>query len=380
LYGRDLAGLNQALGTSFDDWFDAPRWQDRGAWDDYGKQNPFFAAWLNYNRYVVNRRLAQASREALLAGFPPEYIKYHQIPDTYIYGGDLGFSYVPNRITPLDFALSAGTGYGWTRYGVWYKSPHNVAQGGWSSGHDNTIVGEYQALSTSDDDAAEQLRYLFDHGVMGIHAMGWDVERYQETMTEAVRRLIAADRPRPGVTGGVGQVRAVTDGQRLYSLAAIGTGAERTGLLKSLTADGGWEGSVYVTPFKAHVAIEPLAAAEAVSLPWTTTLLDGFDGGSQLELTATAAGGTLVLEVLAGDQPLPGLTVRLPLATAPKAIRWTHRCQLPADGLRLRLRAEGVVTVRDLAVVRETARIAHLHRGIMDGRRHAGGVTFDTLP
>lgn len=380
LYGHDLAGLNAALSTPFADWFDAPRWQDRGAWDDYGKQNPYFAAWLNYNRYVINRRLAQASREALLAGFPPEYLKYHQIPDTYIYGGDLGFSYVPNRITPLDFALSSGTGYGWTRYGVWYQREHNVCQGGWSSGHDNTIVGEYQALSKSDDDAAAQLRYMFDHGVMGIHAMGWDVERYQETMTEAVRRLIAEDRPRPGVAGGVGQVRAVTDGNRRYAVAAIGTGDGRTGLLKSLAADGSWEGSVYVTPFKAHVEVEAIADLETVSLPWTSPVLDGLDGGCQLELTATASGGVLVAEVLAGEQPLPGLTVRLPLSPTSRTVRWTHRVQLPADGVRLRLRAETAAAVRALRLFRETARIAHLHRGIMAGQRHRGGVSFAVLP
>jgi hypothetical protein len=215
---------------------------------------------------------------------------------------------------------------------------------------------------------------------MGIHAMGWDVERYQETMTAAVRRLIAEDRPRPGVAGGVGQVRAVVDGDRPYAIAAIGSGPEHTGLLKSLAGDGSWEGSVYVSPFKAHVMVETVAAKSAVSLPWTSPVLDGFDGGSQLELTAMGQGGTLVCQVLAGDQPLPGLTVRLSLPAEPRPLRWTHRFQLPADGLRLRLRSDDGATVRELQVVRETAQIAHLHRGVMAGRRHAGGITFAILP
>jgi len=36
--------------------------------------------------------------------------------------------------------------------------------------------------------------------------------------------------------------------------------------------------------------------------------------------------------------------------------------------------------MQELQLLRETAQIAHLHRGNMTGQRHTGGVTFAVLP
>jgi len=389
MYGRSIEHLNAVLSTRFSpaNGFDAPRWQDRGPWDEYGRNNPYFNAWLNYNRCVVNRRLAEGVREALLAGFPPEIIKFHQIPDAYIRGGDLGFSKVPNRITPIDFALSCGTGYGFTRYGVWYRNKHNVVQGGWSSGHDAMVVGEYQALTPNADEAARQLEYMFNHGVMGVHCMGWRNRRFNETMAEAVKRLIAQDAPRPGAAGGVGQIRAYRRGDRRFNIAVIGAGNQHTGLLKSLTNDGAWEGSVYVAPFKAHIDIDVVTRKQRVDLQrgemFATGVLDGFDGGSQLEIVfeaASDAGGSMEFQVCHGDQPLPGLTKGIPVGRSARRVRIIHRFQLPTDGVRIRLVGRnGGVVLRNIGIYRHTACIAHVHRGVFEGRRHRGSITFDVL-
>jgi hypothetical protein len=129
LYGGDLAHLNDVMGTPFTSHFDAPRNLGRGAWDEMKDGNPFYEAWYFYNRQVINRRIANTFRESLLAGFPPEVIKSHQIPDSYAVASTKEFSSTQARITPVDYALSAGVGFGFTRYGVWYKRRHD----GWRS-------------------------------------------------------------------------------------------------------------------------------------------------------------------------------------------------------------------------------------------------------
>ena len=54
-----MARINTKFGTSFTDaTFDAPRNQGRGPWDAYLDANPFFAAWVEYNRQVVSMRIA----------------------------------------------------------------------------------------------------------------------------------------------------------------------------------------------------------------------------------------------------------------------------------------------------------------------------------
>ncbi|WPJ97120.1 hypothetical protein SH580_05290 [Coraliomargarita algicola] len=74
-YGSDLEAVLQARKGPDLIAFDAPRDTDRGRWDRYDSENPFFNDWVNYNRYVVNRRLADTFAQALLAGFPSEIIK-----------------------------------------------------------------------------------------------------------------------------------------------------------------------------------------------------------------------------------------------------------------------------------------------------------------
>ena len=123
-YSQQMLGLNEAgvkahYGLPATQKFDAPRNDNRGAWDVYDEKNPFFLDWSFYNRYVVNRRLADTFTQALLVGFPSELVKSHQIPDTFAIASTKGFSTVRNRITPVDYAMSAGVGFGYTRYGVW---------------------------------------------------------------------------------------------------------------------------------------------------------------------------------------------------------------------------------------------------------------------
>jgi hypothetical protein len=391
-YGRDLKGLNAALKTPFASYFDAPRAWDRGDWDAYAPDNPFYREWIAYNRYVVNRRLAQTFREALLAGFPPEIIKCHQIPDTYAIGNLQAFSAVTARFTPIDYALNAGTGYGFTRYGVWYNKPHDALQDAHAAGFDLMSLGEYQALTPDNTVAYEQLKFIAEHGGASVHCMLWPQEHdrgYNASMDYAVRRLIREDAPKPGVTGGVGQVRAVAVGNRRFDIACVGTGPAHTGLLKSLTADGAWEGTVYVVPFHAHVDVQPVAFQGTLRAGRGRVVcgpLDGLDSGSQIEIAfrarTAASPGALSIRVFRGDRELPGLQAQAAVVRNGRFYRYTLRVQLPVEDIRIVLapgkEASGI-TVDRLTVTRQTEKTPKLTKGVFTGQRHRGGVTFDLL-
>lgn len=394
LYGSDLGAMQAKLGTNFRDYCDVPRQEDRGDWDTYDKSNPFYTDWSNYNRYVVNRRLAVSYREALLAGFPPEIIKCHQIPDLYAVGDLAAFSTVTSRITPIDYAMAAGVGFGFTRYGVWYKRPHDALDGAKSSGFDSVTMGEYQALTADKEEAYNQLNHIFENGVASASCMLWpkDFDQgFNASMDYAIKRLIENDRPRPGVTGGVGQVRAYQQGSRRFNVAVIGTGSEHNGLLKSLDSAGEWEGSVYAVPFRAHENVKQLDAKPSLKLtskPYTLGPLKGLDSGEQIEIVFRArsrkASGNIIFDAasaIPGGKlvPLPGLNRRIAFGKDWKSCRIVLRVQLPVEDVVLQLMPSGTVELKDLAVYRETQMIAKPTRGIFTGQRHKGGITFDVL-
>ena len=389
VYGDDLAKLRQTLGLPEAEFFDAPRQWDRGDWDVTNPQNPLFREWVAYNRSVVCRRVAQTFREALLAGFPPEAITCHQIPDLYAIGDLKAFSKVVARITPVDWMLNSGVGYGFTRYGVWYNRPHDALQDANSAGFNMQTIGEYQALTPDAEAAYQQLRFIFEHGGYGVHCMKWPAgfdKGYNDTMAQAARRLVAEEKPRPGVTGGVGQVRAVTVENRRFNIACIGTG-QRTGLLKSLNADGTWEGSVYVVPFHAAVAVTALANIPAelrAGARWTSEALAGLDSGCQVEVSgwarAQGQGATLRIGVERDGVALSGLAQDVKLGAQWRFVRYVFRCQVPVEGLRMVLSSDAGVAFRDLQITREEEQTPKVVKGRFDGRAHRGGVTFAVLP
>lgn len=382
-----LAALNAVYGTDFSaSFFDAPRGKGRGDWDRYDPANPYFQAWFQYNARVISRRVAETWREALLAGLPPESITCHQIPDSYAISSLGAFSKPVSRITPIDWMLTAGTSYGFTRYSVWYQREQNCIQGAWSSGFGMVTLGEYSALATTNEDAYNQLRYLHEHGAMFIHCMWWPSawekgRGYNDTFKYALRRMAEEDRPRLGVTGGVTVCRSYEAGERRFDLVAIGTGPERTGLIKSVREDGSWEGSVYVAPFHAHVAIDPLFAQDQVVLGaqiLTTPDLTGLTSGSQLETTFQATGdGELRIDLLHEGQALPGQRLTL-LLQAGREYRVVHRFQNRFGPLRLVFAGTGGPLV-NLNVVRHRDCAARVREGEFVGTRHRGGVSFAVL-
>ncbi len=186
----------------------------------------------------------------------------------------------------------------------------------------------------------------------------------------------------------MGRVEAVTTNTQRYDIAVIGTGPQRTGLLKSLDERGQWQGSVYTVPFRSAITLATVRGNTRrqpdggiqMSYP-----LGDFDVGQQFHLTWAGTGpadGTVTLEVQREGTPLPGFATTLPCsADAPRQYRVVLRNQLPADGL------EVIVNLPpgfDLTASEEahviTERLARLHRGDETGNAHQGSIDFAVIP
>jgi len=391
LFGNDAA-LAERFGFTaahLDKQFDAPRDQNRGPWDAYDLKNELYAQWILYQRYVVNRRIADGYFAAVAAGFPPEVVKGHQIPDTYAVGSTETFSKRKARFTPVDYALTAGVGFGFTRYGVWFKRPQNMLKGAVTSGFRSVVMGEYQSLTPDVKLALDQLNHVFASGVTAIHVMHWPASHdkgFNAAMKTAIGRFLKDQRPRPGLAGGIGRVVPVTDGDRRYDIASLGTGADRTGLLKSLRDPGGWEGTVYSVPFRSAIRSRKLRER-----PQRTDgdgrryliELDAFDVGEQAEVTFRGSGppGDVRFTVLRDGAPLPGTAVKIPVTAEPRSHRFVLRSPLPAGDLELAVDLPaGFNLTEPVEARRHTEAVARLHRDQHEGSPHRGGIEFAVIP
>lgn len=389
LYGNDRALRERFRPTGKE--FDAPRNAGRGPWDRYDVGNPFYAEWIKYQRYVVNRRIADGFYAALAAGFPPEIIKSHQIPDTFAVGSTSTFSDRKARFTPVDYALTAGVGFGYTRYGVWFKKPRNMLKSASTSGFQSIAMGEYQSLTPNAALAYEQLVHLFENGVNSLHVMHWPASAdkgFNAAMKQAIAQFLKRQEPRPGVAGGVGKVVATRIGGQPVDIAVIGTGAQRTGLLKSLRADGSWQGAVYAVPFRSAIVTSKLRSRTRRNDDGgrrVETPLEIFDGAQAVEITfsGTAPDGSVVKwSVMRDDEPLPGYGSPLPTSPdQPRQYRIVLRNQLPSDGLSVVVDLpDGFREEQRLDARLHTERVARLHRDDFEGDAHRGSIDFALIP
>jgi hypothetical protein len=392
LYGEDLEKVLAARKGPSVQEFDAPRDTQRGAWDAYDTNNAFFNDWVFYNRYVVNRRLSDTFTQALLAGLPAEILRTHQIPDRYAIGTLDLFSERMVRITPIDYALTSGVGFGFTRFTVWFNKPNYAFKAGFSSGFDSITFGEYQALTSDQDLANEQLIHVWEKGANAIHAMKWPDSHdrgFNKTMRGAIENLVENyDRPRTAVTGGISQIKPYIHEDRRFNIAAIGQGANKRGLLKSLREDGTWEGSVYTVPFRTAITVQALKVESRISEKGLRVLevgpLKGLESGEQVVIhfiakSSTSSALRFDLRHQTGG-PLPGYGQVVAVGAEPRDYRFVLRTQLPADGLVLCIELPDGVVVEDATAQRETEEVARPHRDDHEGVPHQGGVAFDLLP
>lgn len=254
------------------------------------------------------------------------------------------------------------------------------------------LIGEYASLNPSLDKALGQLLYLREHGVSALHVMWWpeDLDRgYNAAQAGALRQMIAKhDKPKPGLAGGIAQVRAWRGGSEPFEIASLGTGSEHTGLLKSLRQDGSFEGSVYVVPFHAQVAVETLNEIPTLVIgvnPAKLATARGLRQGAVLETTFRIGklekSGTLSLNLLHDGVVLQDASVLLNELEEGQEVRVVHKVPLILEQLSLELvSTSGAGTIENLKVIRHQDQAINLTRNLMEGRRHQGGVTFALLP
>ena len=389
LYGN-IESINQIMGTSFTiDFFDAPRNLFRGEWDQYDFENLFFREWVEYNRVLVSRRVGTSYRECLLAGFPPEMIKSHQIPDSYVFKSIVGISEGKKRISPIDWLLTTGAGFGFSRYGTYYDREHNIGQGAYSSGFDNMLVGEYASLNASHQKSLDQLLYLRNHGVSTLHVMWWpsDLDKgFNKAQGSALREMISIhDTPRKGLAGGINEIRPWRGQRKSFDIASLGIGPSHTGLLKSLRKDGSFEGTVYAVPFHAHVNIEVLNEQKTTNLnPQTQELatIPHTRPGSVIEVSFKVNGKTdnLLIDFTHRGVKLSDKSIRVEQLKGGQQIRLVYKIPLLMDEIKLLASSDKNIIIEDLLVVHHQDQVINLAKKIMTGKRHQGGVTFACLP
>jgi hypothetical protein len=219
------------------------------------------------------------------------------------------------------------------------------------------------------------------------------------------------------VTGGTGQVRPVSyesgDRAERYNVVQLGNaetrqglvdvdlsgdeGPARSGLLKSVDADGAWTGTVYLTPFHAGVDVTPVAERDALTVTADGTavaLSDAvedetgwiFQHNDQIEITFEAAvdDGTADLEVAAyaDGARTPFDAVTFDVGESTRRFRYVVHNQLPLSDVEIRLRAgadDAEPSVTDLSVVAQRRETARKYFGDPLGTPHRGGVRFDVL-
>lgn len=392
-----LARINEKFGTSFANRaaIDPPRNQGRGAWDAYSNNNAYFRAWVDYSRSIINWRIATGKREALLAGFPPQILATHQIPPTEAVPAVLP----GRRITPIDWSLTSGAGFGATRFGAWYTQNPNWFRNATNMGHSMVVMGEYQALTTNQSVADAQLRHLFDNGGHVIHHLTWANEPFNLTAEQALLALDADHGPRPGTTGGIGQVRPVAfehDGAPVRSnIVQIGDGASTTGLLKGLRADGRWDGMAYIVPFHQRVlldAIEDGGSRTLAGTQYLTPLVEGLFSGDLIEVSFRARtndpdGRLTILATHDGIEHQRTRTV-YEIGSEWRSFRWEFSFGERMEPVRIIMNSgerdtpsgnQQSIQLEDFSIIVHRRAASRAEYGIFEGQPHRGGVRFDIL-
>ena len=390
--------INAIFGTNFTDRasIDAPRDSGRGAWDAYS--GDYFAEWTLYNRAIVSKRIMEAYREALLAGYPPESISAHQIPEGEAVAGFLGEAHT--RLTPIDVVLTCGTAYGGTRYGNLTRK-NNLVYNAHLMGHSNISLGEYGSLYENPKSAYNQLKSLWSNGLRMVHHITFN-DNQAKAEEEAIKMLMADNEPRPGYTGGTTNAVGVVQNGKNYNIIQIGGGANSasTGLLKSISATGKWEGTVYLVPFHTQMnasAIESLnTPVQGTENQFTTGKLDTIKNSDQVEITFAASKNgdarawvefaTYYKGCLVGDS-----TVTYELTNTLTPYRYVLSNQLYSSDLEVKVTfhteaGDGSMDAIRVEDLRGTLQTESCGFSYYDGNRahlankpHQGGVTFDLL-
>ena len=289
--------------------------------------------------------------------------------------------------------LADGTGYGGTRYGVWYKDNNSFFALADRSGHNNITLGEYSAMSTNKKDAYNQLKYMFDNGIVFTHVMQWagniaNGETMDKNEQYAIDKLQENEEPRSASSGGTGDICAYVNGETAFNIVEIGSKPESAGLLKSVNADGGFDGTVYLQPF--HAAVEVSEIAGKIAANGTGKLvyeirrgeINNLNYNDEVEIRLNAKPvrerGVITVKVYQGEYETPCVQYSFRVTCEETEYRYVLKDQTYLENCRIEIEYERV-NVSDGTVTLMYECAARKYYGELDPRPHKGGVSFDLM-
>ena len=386
-YGS-LANVNTKFGTPFTTHFDAPRDVGRAAWDVRDINNPFWKEWILFNRYVINFRLSESYALALSAGFPPESISSHQIPDLYTFFNlDNGNRELDEdtRITPVDYVASAEVNMGFTRFGINYTKPKSIFAAAYSTGYRQWGMGEYSFVNGSSAQNNAQMDFLNTNGCAWAHYLylGSDHSREENSVTAFFNR----DNPRTGSAGGSAQVRRCDFDGRQFNITCLGTDNKTIGLLKSLDSNGDWEGSIYAVPFRKQWDVTTIYNLASASVPAGGTLpaaIGKLSMGEQFDLTFIASSPmvtNLTIAVQNEEYDLPDMRQTFEIGPAEKNYRFILRGHLQLENVTLILTTDATsdLNIENILLLKEQPATLNMEEYTYLGTAHHGGFVFDLI-
>jgi hypothetical protein len=262
-------------------------------------------------------------------------------------------------------------------------------------------LGEYGSLYETGKQAYNQLKVLWENGLRMVHHITFN-DAQANAEKEAIEMLIKDNQPRPGYTGGTYGAISVNQNGKIYNVIQIGAGADSdsTGLLKSITANGAWEGTVYLVPF--HTKQEA-TAIESLNTPvsgtqnqFTTGELATIKNADQAEITFAAsksgeARAWVEFAVYHKGCLVADSTTTYELTNTLTPYRYVLSNQLYESGLEIKVTfhteagngsMEGI-TLQNLSGTLQTEAAGFTYYNGNQANRlskpHEGGVTFDLL-
>ncbi len=187
---------------------------------------------------------------------------------------------------------------------------------------------------------------------------------FEAAEAAAVRRLEELNAPRPGYTGGT--MGTVDSGD--FRIVQIGD-AKSEGLLKSIDAEGKWEGTVYLVPFHTQMAVQDIPAIK--------TPVEG----------QTNRYSTGVLSTIKNADQVTSYT----LTDTVSPYRYILSNQLYEDGLEVVVTVTDAtggtdmsgITLADISATLQTEKADFYfyngHSALRNCTAHVGGVSFDVL-
>lgn len=387
-YGT-VENINKKFGTDFKTRADiqAPsngNVEGRGAWDLY--EGPFFDEWTIFSRQIVNKRLAEAFREALLAGFPAEIINGHSIPEGDAITGFLGEA--NTRISPVDAMMTLGASFGATRYGLWFENSNNFLKLASKAGFKNTTLGEYNSMTLDEEASYKQLMHLWNNGVKFINLMNsvsW--EGYRSDLYQ-IQKLAEENEPRPGSAKGTSASLAIRAGEKKYQLVELGGTKDDCGLLKSVNEDGSWTGDVYLSPFHSAVNVQDFQISSNVRSGGTSPVFSDLNTGDVIEMNFVASysgsgAAKVIIDVYEDDVKNDLLSKTFTISGEERPYKYTVYNDVRLGSIKIKVHYEcedkKSLKVSDFngAVMRES--IARKFYDDLSATEHVGGFTFDII-